>query len=375
MKLSLKPTDTFFFRDGKPFSRGEQTEASGIFPPFPSTVYGALRTAYISEKGWDKFINGDLKTDIGTKTSHGRFRMKGVFLERKGKVEIIYFPLPMDMLVKKNAPRRKRKARLLTLDNQPPSSNAKTDKILLSHRTDAEYPSYSFLDGGSLRAYLLASSKNSDFSPIFREDYLETEPKTGIQRELHQASKEEKENLYRFDMMRFNSKKKYQLIADVEDIDLPDNGIIKIGGENRPFSYEKTMVNIFEYSDDEKKSIIESIKKKKMFKLYCATPTIWRKKCGDEAWKPKWMNGIPCEKTGIQCRLITAIVGRHETIGGWDMAKPGPKTMCRAVPAGSVYYLELESGNAEDVFNTFHYQNNSAVRANEGFGLTLIGLA
>ena len=46
--LLLNPTDTIFFRDGRPFNMGEDTYAQGIFPPPPSVLYGALRTAYMA---------------------------------------------------------------------------------------------------------------------------------------------------------------------------------------------------------------------------------------------------------------------------------------------------------------------------------------
>ena len=49
MILELQPLDTLFFRDGKPFNKGEENWADAIFPPFPATIYGALRTAYFNE--------------------------------------------------------------------------------------------------------------------------------------------------------------------------------------------------------------------------------------------------------------------------------------------------------------------------------------
>jgi CRISPR-associated protein Cmr3 len=48
MIIELNPLDTLFFRDGKPFAMGEETWADGIFPPPPSVIYGALRTAWFA---------------------------------------------------------------------------------------------------------------------------------------------------------------------------------------------------------------------------------------------------------------------------------------------------------------------------------------
>ena len=46
MVIKINPLDTLFFKDGKPFSMGEETWASGLFPPYPGVIYGAIRTAY-----------------------------------------------------------------------------------------------------------------------------------------------------------------------------------------------------------------------------------------------------------------------------------------------------------------------------------------
>ncbi|MBE3551069.1 MAG: hypothetical protein IMX03_07595 [Brockia lithotrophica] len=60
MRLVLmEPVDTFFFRDHRPFQMGADAAASGMFPPRPGTVYGALRAAYIAYYGgFNQFYRG-----------------------------------------------------------------------------------------------------------------------------------------------------------------------------------------------------------------------------------------------------------------------------------------------------------------------------
>lgn len=48
--IEIQALGTLFFRDGKPFTMGAETYAEGIFPPLPSTIYGALRTGHILAK-------------------------------------------------------------------------------------------------------------------------------------------------------------------------------------------------------------------------------------------------------------------------------------------------------------------------------------
>lgn len=47
--IEIQALDTLFFRDGKPFDMGDDNWAEGIFPPPPSVIYGALRSAYFAE--------------------------------------------------------------------------------------------------------------------------------------------------------------------------------------------------------------------------------------------------------------------------------------------------------------------------------------
>jgi len=51
--------------------------------------------------------------------------------------------------------------------------------------------------------------------------------------------------------------------------------------------------------------------------------------------------------------------------------------MFRAIPAGSVYYFEIENPTKEKVtkiINYFHYKNISEERKKEGFGFSLVGV-
>ncbi|NJO86033.1 MAG: hypothetical protein HC818_05105 [Synechococcaceae cyanobacterium RM1_1_27] len=42
---ALDPIDVLLFRESKPFSPGEGSWAKGLFPPMPTTIFQALRSA------------------------------------------------------------------------------------------------------------------------------------------------------------------------------------------------------------------------------------------------------------------------------------------------------------------------------------------
>ncbi len=52
--VRLEPLDTWFFRDGTPFTAGNapQEDVRSLFPPHPPTVAGALRAALALSRGW-----------------------------------------------------------------------------------------------------------------------------------------------------------------------------------------------------------------------------------------------------------------------------------------------------------------------------------
>jgi len=55
MKLQLSAIDTWFFRDSTPFDKEDSSQAGvvGMFPPYPTTVAGAIRAALARRNGWD----------------------------------------------------------------------------------------------------------------------------------------------------------------------------------------------------------------------------------------------------------------------------------------------------------------------------------
>ena len=49
----LVPHDVLYFGDGRPSVMGEDHYLRSLFPPFPSTLYGAIRTRRLYDEGVD----------------------------------------------------------------------------------------------------------------------------------------------------------------------------------------------------------------------------------------------------------------------------------------------------------------------------------
>jgi CRISPR-associated protein Cmr3 len=192
------------------------------------------------------------------------------------------------------------------------------------------------------------------------------EKKTGIKRSRKTLSSEEG-YLYRIPMIRLE--KKANLFVEIDGLShYPNEGLLQIGGEGRTAKIEK-----IEKNDNPLMTLMDIDFKfeNKVFKLYLATPAIFKK-----GWIPDWINEKTFEGNyeGIKLKLIACSVGKYKLIGGWDLANKRPKPMYKAVPAGSVYYFKiLDDTPAEKIKEFFHLKNISDINSEEGFGLSLVG--
>ena len=221
-------------------------------------------------------------------------------------------------------PKAQRKTQTLVLCDAPRSGNATTEKILVSKKIEVEYPEGSYIHMGNLKSYLLMNaSVKSTFLPLFTEKYLQREPKIGIKRVMHMHPEDEG-NLYHLDFMRLKSP--YKLLVDMEDLDLPAQGVLKLGGENRPFFYERSHAELLEYSQEEKARVIAAIARKDIFKLYCVTPAIWNTSAGEMGWRADWMIGKATIGRQTQARPLDVM--RQLVVGIWEEVQSRDLKQC-----------------------------------------------
>ena len=260
----------------------------------------------------------------------------------------------------------------------PVASFCRTPYILRPEdAVEVENVEQAFLDVDSFNNYLtcndnMAGDNLTDARLVLNyiklSDYIISEPKLGIDLDKNSRTAMD-QMLYRVGMLRPESKLhrggnslQVSLLVDFADIEMPPKGLMKVGGEGKAVFYE-TVTGI---------GINRPVLTGKRFKLYLASPAVF-----ENGWLPSWldketMTGSYC---GINIRLLTAAVGKYVSVGGFDMQKKRPKTMRRAVPAGSVYYFELaDSADMASVTEVFHGVNISEHKSSqEGFGLVFVG--
>lgn len=356
MRIKIDAIDTLFFKDGKPFSMGDETWADGIFPPPPSVIYGALRTAYFGEHPEDfSKVNTD---EDPTKS----LCIKGInFYD--GIAD--YFPLPLDLVKKKND--EDDKAYLMKMNKTVPLSSSSFSENVLSpeFNDEVETVEAGMIASSGLERYLKGIEENTIYSTL--STYIQSEPKVGIARDNFTHTSSEGK-LYRVGMRRLAQKKEFNkvsnnlsIIVDYEGIELPEKGFIKFGAEGKIASYKVVNGKKLNIDFDEVNSTKENY-----FKLYLLTPALFK-----NGWEPDVMSNPLLSELGLV--LISGCIGKPQNFGGFDMQKKMPKPMRKAVPAGSVYYFKSEAKNFNEKVDKLNGNSISDFQALEGFGIALVG--
>jgi CRISPR-associated protein Cmr3 len=355
MIAEIRPLDTLFFRDGKPFSRGEETWADGVFPPYPSVVYGALRTWFISNHP-EPFSKKAIRESQGIRIKDFQYRTP------KG----IYLPMPLDLAepkdkhpVQKTREELDREYEVVRLQLHPVdtivSSYPHLCSMVLRPSSDiiVEEVQQGFIQNDDLKSYLVKPEAHYKIRKL--EDFAQTEPKVGIGRNDFSNTTSDA-LLYRVGMRRASE---FEILIN---FDWPENGhtpqqrslVSKLGAENKTVEIRSSRQRIGMSPEDVKLG-------DKRFKLYFSTPAIF-----ENGWFPN------LAKHGIQAELVAASVGKPLHIGGFDMEKGEPKTMYRAVPAGSVYFYETTE-TPDTVLDKLFGKAISDIMPEQGFGITYVG--
>ncbi|MDX2305774.1 MAG: type III-B CRISPR module-associated protein Cmr3 [Microscillaceae bacterium] len=364
MMLQIEAIDTLFFRDGKPFEMGDEVWANGIFPPLPSVFYGAIRTAYFSQYP-EKLALANTDDD----PTKG-LKIKGIYLSKGGTV---YIPIPADFA----SPKKSGGKEILFQRNNLDEKVFSSSKTVLNPYKEEVEKADGFIDIYSNNAFddFFEDTQNQASGFVKSEKLFSKELKIGIGRQNATRTTEEGK-LYRVAMNRMevagnpNEKLSFLVDTNIEEVwreDFKPN-FLKLGGENKI-----AQCKIYDIEIEFPKPEIQ-----KFFKLYFLTPTIFK-----NGWLPnefeydQSQNAYIGTWKGVKLKLIRSFVNGSVAVGGFDVKEKQPKTMYKAVPAGTVYHFEI-SGNSQnlDIHQTFGNPNEplSDIYPEQGFGLSMVGL-
>lgn len=348
----LIPEDVLFFREAKPSSIGDDHYLRSIFPPFPSTLYGLTRTQRLLEEGcdlsavssqWWQTLPEPLRREIGEWGEYGSLQLRGPWLLQGDE---ILLPAPLDLRVHaksaENAdePRKVTSvARLLPVDQErgkrgwshafaPMSPSVRSELEL-------DAPSDWFLTMNGVERWMEGGTPLPEHF-VDSRSLWRSEVRTGVG-----LQKERRSNvsgmLYTFGFVRLEHG--VSIGFEVEGGALQPDCYVRLGGENRLARLQSGPSLTREIDAASHTAEGDGV-------YTLLAPAIYDKGSYPEA------------------SVIAAVVADADHVGGWDLARRGPKPLRRAVPAGSVYWIDHGPG---DRLGSLSQQNN------EGFGLMLRG--
>ena len=340
--LQLTPLDTLFFREPRPFTAGEQTDARSLFPPTPLTLQGMVRSLILAHHAPDALARRGalppaVEAVIGTiGGAVGTLRVHGPWLLARGQWLL---PAPMDLIMPASEDGATVTQGHALVPSGPASvgrgSSSLPGKLrpLVPPEGWNEFTAVNgWLTWTAFRQYLEGRPVRLErrvtwFQP---SDLFVEEPRSGVGMEAR--ANRAKEGLLYFP-------RHVRLLTDVGlGIEIAGLGALAapwrtatlaaLGGEGKAVVVRETAAPPW------RTDTLECPGRMKMV----LTQPAWFA----AGWYPAWMDPATGTATldGSVCTWVAARVERPVRIGGWNLARRRPKPLRAFVPAGSIYYLE-----------------------------------
>ena len=363
MQVAIRPVDVWLFRDGKPFTAGEDHIAESTFPPSPFTLQGAIRTKVLADKGVNLSafaLQGQPDPDVGYGDNFGKLRLCGPLLmhSKDGKWERL-IPMPADVVKVGN------RCKLLQPNPDLPFvTNLPEGLRLLWVQTDERVSEVKgWLPESEWKRYLQGQAPEQ---VVTSDDLFTFEPRFGIAIDSNKGTTQEA-MLYQARFVRL--KDGTAIWAEVEGVSLGSNGFLRFGGEGRAATYEVLSEQLPPLSQ------FNTVRNATRFKIVLVTPAWF-----SGGWQPK--DGDWSKIFGAPVRLVGTAIPRPLLLGGFDVARGVPKPMRAFVPAGAVYFFEADEplkfpddfAFTETPDEVRQQNGNANAWAQIGLGAALIGV-
>ncbi len=388
--MRIIPKDPLIARDGRPFSFGNRMHS--LDWPKPSTVAGSLRTMIgkLAGGSFDKKMVGGLKTMT---------ILGSLPLESSSNGDFLFFPAPKDILVQKdNAAEKKgpfmlRPRRVgdrcgsscgtdlgeeeyLPFMEPEPEESFKPGKIPPFWRSDLmlkwllaqDVASMPKIDPKDENYKAKGSSPFKDFPRKEDRVHVSIDPQKGTSEDgmLFSTTGLDMREPGMSMSLRVKCETYGEIIGDLSEHH-------PLGGERRLARWDRSKDEALWCCPDEIRAALEELRPGDGIRMVLGTSAVFEK-----GWLPGWLDDDKKGKipgTSVEVRLISAVTSRWEPLSGWSYETKRPKPLSRMVPAGSVYFLELLSGNASELAEVWlEPVSDEKLYKNDGYGLALWGL-
>lgn len=376
----FKPIDSWFFRESRSMDGAGSTALESVFPPPNNTLMGAIRTQignqYHHQNGtdWADFKNNsELRNIIGFGNDYVNLKAQGLWLYHETEKQL-YFPSPLNLL--------KQGKDKLGFFKSGDACHCDLGKNVVLPELD-----YSKQQSPIENAYLsetafnqLLMGKAPTESVIEKNQLVTAESRLGIERDNHRR-KTEDGKLYQTKHIRLQ--KDWQIYLGLDGLHrdyIPTETVLRLGGEARMAAFS-VLPDLPDAPSIPKKPSVNGNDDLVLY-LLTALPDTPRTanapvlpnadfQCVEQDNQTLWRGTL----NGIKLDIISAITGKSERIGGWDMANHQSLPVRSFIPAGSCWYIK-SNGNAQDIIDALHgtfitHDNDRAL----GYGQIVVGLA
>lgn len=386
LSVIITPRDPIVARDGRPFGIGQSNHSLSWI--YPSVVAGSLRTML------GKYL--DLSFTPQDVIDLKAIEIAGPFLADENQ---LFFPAPRDIVVKEDEQTRNRETfairpRELEVDEGCDlPSNFMHPTIVVGADEDFKPANLPYFWSARKMVDWLCEANMVQFNalPDPKKVNLRSEPdfkNTPMKDErVHARINKDTGTTREGDL--FSTTGLAICPRDKLVVRVITEGLLRIptdlstihplGGERRIVHWGITPVAEDQWNCPVE--IINATQNESRLRLILASPAIF-----DDGWKPGWLrdeNGIlrgtpPGAPPDVVLILRGACVDRWQPISGWsyEQGHVGPKPVRRLVPAGSVYFFEIEAGTIKSLAEQLWLQSISDQEQDrrDGFGLALWGI-
>lgn len=335
--------DTCFFRDGLPFNMGEggHTVASSIFPPFATTLQGAIRSSLAEEQGWSPGQDDKWPVELGSPDNLGVIQLRGPYILKDGQP---LFAAPLLLLTRKMREKKSEDQGEYSFVRLKPGTEVQCDlgsvrlPVPDGELPGAASPQNLFLTRSGLKAVLQGKLPGSG-DVLEKTRLWNEEPRTGLERDDTKRTAIDG-RLYNCTHVRPG--REVELAVYVAGVPSSWNVrkrlAVNLGGEGR-FAEVRIETPGGENIVPDPALPQPAKNNKVRFTVVLVTPGYYK--------NPSLAarEGPP----GVPGRCVSACTGKVVQAGGWDLARKEPRPLVPFLPAGSVWFYEAEAADLNKV--------------------------
>lgn len=409
--IQIKPLDPLLLRDGRPFGATPGASAFSVDTISPSVVAGTIRTMvgkHISSvSDTPEVFQSDKKAEAVKKA-----KIRGPIHLLNGQV---FFSFPQDVDVYelehntlKVSFRRPCAGISSSLGFLGTDKDGRYEDELWpvaqasTHKTWREKPSYVSADW--MNRWLMDKLTPEDWEAEltrWRDEENHANPRPTEQvtflaafprdARVHTAIDEETKSardkhLFSTEMLVLPDN-----MSLLTEIDMPESAnswpekplstLHSFGGKRRLAHFSQSESSAFDYPEFIQSSL-RTTGKAEFVRMVLATPAYFAK-----GWLPGWVDTdtlvavLNNEDVPVVLKLRWACIPRWQPVSGWSYQKKQEKAVRRMVPAGSVYFFQVESGDPAQIMEQLWLRSISdpnrrkgAFDKEDGFGLAMWGI-